>query len=203
MKRRIPSFRPLAPSINHQSNGKYEAANTPTQDTVQEAIEACKKAFSQATNWGVETDPSSESIALRLVDNLVTDLGTDTSDLVSDRTLAEIPSVSMDRAAGLLQAIENLASKLQATESALREREGELAATLALSNHAAPNKELGARLGSILESTSKSIGAVASGLYLLNERTTELKLRAAFGLPTSRLIQPPRDLRSKIGRAHV
>jgi len=150
------------------------------------------RAFSKATNWGVELDGSTPG---RLIDNLIT--SSDES-IDADELCNHLPSVPMDRANHLLRGIERLIDRIDRTESALRDREAELTSIVAFSNHAAPSRELAARLESVLESTSRTLGSVACALYLLDEDTTELKLRACCGLPKSRFMEPARDLRSSL-----
>lgn len=192
MKRRIPSFRPQNPSLT-SSSIRFDGASEPIyQDSAEEDIADCIKAFTRATKWGVEFDLYFGS---RLIDNLVTQ-AEESQDL--DETCDELPAVSRDRAKELLRSIETLAERIERTETALKDREAELTSVVAVSSHAAPSRELSIRLESVLESTARSLGAVAGALYLLDEDTTQLKLRACHGLPKSRFIQPPRDLRSNL-----
>jgi len=200
VKRRIPSFRPLfQPTESHllESN---DLDGPSRRDNVQSEIAQCLHAFTSATRWGVEFNPPSPS---RIVDNWVSDHGA--TDVLSTEDTVDTgdvsgPSawVSMDQAAELLCGIDRLIQRIDRTESALRDREAQLSGLVAFSNHAAPSRELAARLESVLESTAISLGAVCSALYLLDENTTELKLRATYGLPRSRFTLPPRDLRSSL-----
>ena len=76
-------------------------------------------------------------------------------------------------------------------------REAELAVA------ATPNGEstdesarLAARLRDVLKTGAKALGGFdAAALYLLDDETTRLKIRALWGLPTDRLLDPPRPLR--------
>ena len=177
MKRRIPSFRPLSVpqvSLTAKNDGSTQE---PFSDSSEQDIAECMRAFSKATNWGVELDGSTPG---RLIDNLIT--SSDES-IDADELCNHLPSVPMDRANHLLRGIERLIDRIDRTESALRDREAELTSIVAFSNHAAPSRELAARLESVLESTSRTLGSVACALYLLDEDTTELKLRACCGLP--------------------
>jgi len=192
VKRRIPSFRPQSQLNTFASSQDGSLSLSPWHDSAQEDVSECLKAFSRATNWGVEFDLYQGS---RLIDNLVTPTQ-DSQDI--DAICSDLPSVSMDRAHGLLQAIESLAQRIERTEMALRDREAELTSVIAVSNHATPSRELSIRLESVLESTTRTLGAVAAALYLLDEDTTELKLRACYGLPKSRFLESPRDLRSSL-----
>jgi serine phosphatase RsbU (regulator of sigma subunit) len=192
VKRRIPSFRPLSAPKSSARSDAEQATRSNDGDSRQDEIAACLDSFSKATNWGVELDADHKH---RLIDNVVT--LTDAT-LEADPLCEAIPSVPMDRAEVLLRDIEKLIGRIDRTESALRDREAELTSIAAVSNHATPSRELAARLEGILESTTRSVGGVAAALYLLDEDTTELKLRACWGLPKSRFIQTARDLRSSL-----
>ncbi|MBQ2850525.1 MAG: GAF domain-containing protein [Thermoguttaceae bacterium] len=76
-------------------------------------------------------------------------------------------------------------------------REAELAVA------ATPNVEstdesadLAARLRDVLKTGAKALGGFdAAALYLLDDETTRHKIRALWGLPTDRFLDPPRPLR--------
>jgi hypothetical protein len=79
----------------------------------------------------------------------------------------------------------------------LAAREAELAVD------ATPNGEptdesvrLASRLRDVLKTGAKALGGFdAAALYLLDDETTRLKIRALWGLPTDRFLDPPRPLR--------
>ena len=209
MKRRIPSFRPLSiPQKNHSDGfgnpGGFGNHGLGIPDGgSQDSIDECLRAFSNATNWGVDLYPAKttgqQPFSARLVDNLITPgPQTDLDQQDPDAHWDQLPSVSMHRAEALLDQIGKLVQRIDKTETALRDREAELSTIVAFSNHSAPSKELAARLESVLESTARSIGAVAAALYLLDEDTTSLKLRASYALPKSRFLSPARDLPSSL-----
>jgi len=187
VKRRIPSFRPLASSA-HDAAGKSEPAALQVADIFSQ----CMEAFTKATNWGVVPIDSSRQYPCRLVDNVVTE-GRDDAGFWE-----EMPQVTMERAQGLLLAIEGLVGRLERTERALADREAELATQVLMASCWSGVGELSTRMQGVLESTTRSIGAEAAAVYLLDEGTRRLKMRACFGLPTSRLVDPPRDLRSSM-----
>jgi hypothetical protein len=199
VKRRIPSFRPLSIPPKTQLSGIDDSGNGIPDGNSCDAISECIRAFSNATNWGVDLHSHKTTgqhpFFARLVDNLIT---TAPEDQDPDAYWNQLPSVSMHRAEALLQQIGKLVQRIDQTESALRDREAELSTLVAVSNHSAPSRELAARLESVLESTARSIGAIAAALYLLDEDTTELKLRACYGLPKSRFLNPARDLPSSL-----
>ena len=82
--------------------------------------------------------------------------------------------------------------------TALREREAELAAGVPVAIRPEESKIFAGRLEAILGSAATAVGCSAAGLYMLDESTSCLKLRASFGLPPDRLLAPPRPLVSAI-----
>lgn len=169
-------------------------------------VDVCLRAFAEATSWGVVPQSqtgvpvSTAGNATRkwtgrqwkLIDNVVRD------GLLDEIDLASIPSVPMDKAQDLLLAIERLVERLDKAEEVIRRQEAELATAVLVTSHPDRQKETADRLESILESTSRSIGAVAAAVYLLDEQTSNLKMRSCFGLPRKKLALPPRELRGSL-----
>jgi phosphoserine phosphatase RsbU/P len=112
--------------------------------------------------------------------------------------LAAIGSVPMDHAQRLLGALEKLVLRLEQAESVIRRQEAEIATTLLVTSQPDRQQETADRLESILESTSRALGAVAAAAYLLDDTTSNLKMRSCFGLPRSRLAQEARELRGSL-----
>ncbi len=209
MKRRYPSHLKLhqedlsTETLAKQRSRSYSGLE---QDEIREVLNA----FSEATGWSITSKPStspeaSSSIPAphvmtglrgrrwRLVESVVHDSILDSSDL------SEMISVPMDRAQDLLLAIEQLIDRLESAEETVRRQEAELATTVGLSSQPSSEVEAADRLESILESTAKSIGACAAAIYLLDEETTSLKMRACVGLSKSKLTLPPRPLKGSLG----
>ena len=211
VKRRLPAdlWLPANP-FNHSSN---TASNeSPREDEV----EKCLEAFMQATNWGVMTrkngtvrkafsdhprdyddreamplnQPAAESPRRwTLIDNLVG------SEIPDDQLLESLPSVPMPNAEGLLHSIERMAQRLERAEATIRRQEAELANSLLVTSHPSRQQEAADRFEAILESTCQSLDSQAAAIYLLDDATSSLKMRACFGLPHSRLALPARELR--------
>jgi hypothetical protein len=171
-------------------------------------VDTCMRAFVEATNWGVVPKGyASETRAAdslnhgrrgssrhwQLIDNIVRDGVLDEADLVA------LPSVPMDKAQDLLFAIERLVERLDKAEEVIRRQEAELATAVLVTSHPDRQRETADRLESILESTSRSIGATAAAIYLLDDSTSHLKMRSCVGLPRSRLSEPARELRGSLG----
>jgi len=112
--------------------------------------------------------------------------------------LTESPFVPMDRAQELLASIERLVARLDVAEETIRRQEAELATAVGVTSHSDRGRETADRLESILESVTRSVGAVAGALYLLDDDTSALKMRSCIGLPKTRLTAPPRELRGSL-----
>ncbi len=105
--------------------------------------------------------------------------------------------------------IGTLLSELSKTRHALWQREAELAAGVPVTVQ--PDEtHLAGRLESVLRGGTEAIGADSAGLYLLDDATTSLKLRAMHNLPRSRFLDAPRtllgavaDLEALLGHAVV
>ena len=98
-------------------------------------------------------------------------------------------------AADLATELAAVVAELQKTQRALREREAELAAGVPVKQQPQSQRHLVERLEAVLRGAIEALGCQAAGIYLLDEATTQLKLRAAFGLPSDRLLETARPLR--------
>ncbi len=85
-----------------------------------------------------------------------------------------------------------------------------MAAGVPITPHRQPEKHLAERLEAVLRAGVEAVDADAAALYLLDEATTELKLRSSWGLPFDRLVAPARplagalaDLEALLGHAVV
>ncbi|MDZ4851369.1 MAG: SpoIIE family protein phosphatase [Pirellulaceae bacterium] len=119
--------------------------------------------------------------------------------IMSADDLAHFPTVTLEHAEHLLVTIEELVIRLEKAENALRRQEAELATGVSVSRNPDEQVELADRIEAILAGSAKSVHAVAAAVYLLDETTTNLKMRACWGLPTSKLAEPARPLRGSLG----
>jgi hypothetical protein len=81
---------------------------------------------------------------------------------------------------------------------ALWQREAELAAGVPVLVPPTEDQHLAQRLVAVLRGGAQAVGCQAAALYLLDEATTSLKLRAAWGLPSARLLDPARPLKGAL-----
>lgn len=115
--------------------------------------------------------------------------------LILSRSEGLLPMVDLDAATALAESLAATLGEAYRWSFALRAREAELAvAGLNAAETLSTGERLARRLSMILKEAARAIGCEAAGLYLLDERTTVLKLRSVWGLPEERLTEPPRSL---------
>jgi phosphoserine phosphatase RsbU/P len=103
--------------------------------------------------------------------------------------------IELQQARPLALAIGGLLGEIQRWRHALWQREAELAAGVPVAVRPNDEPHLAARLEAVLQGGAAAVGCQATGLYLLDETTSELKLRASVGLHKDRLLAPARPLR--------
>lgn len=94
-------------------------------------------------------------------------------------------------------AIADMLGEALSTRYQLWRRESELAAKSAssVSLQKSEDRQLAFLLQEILHGASDALGCVAASMYLLDDKTSVLKMRSCWGLPTERLMEPARPLR--------
>lgn len=105
------------------------------------------------------------------------------------------PQVALPAAKELASALTEVWNELLRTRRALWQREAELAAGVPVSARPDEEQHLAARLEAVLAAGCAAVGCQSAGLYLLDAGTSELKLRASWRLPASRLVESARPLR--------
>jgi serine phosphatase RsbU (regulator of sigma subunit) len=139
-------------------------------------------AFCQATGWELRYDSQSQNSPVRLS---------------GPNSPGKEEALPFSQAQKLANAVAPLLTELQTARQALVAREAELAAGVPVALKA-DEQHLAERLEGILKSGAQAAGCIAAALYLLDDATTTLKLRAAHGLPATRLLDPPRPLRGAV-----
>jgi len=104
----------------------------------------------------------------------------------------------VETARELASSLTGMLGELLQTRHALWHREAELAAGVPLVPHGDHQKHLAERLEAVLRGGAEAVGAQAAALYLLDEGTTELKLRSSWGLPFDRLTAAARPLKGAV-----
>ena len=109
------------------------------------------------------------------------------------------PQVNLESAKLLAADLALVINELAATQQALWRREAELAAGVPVMPRSDEAEHLAERLEAILRGGAEAVGCQAAAMYLLDDATSELKLRALWGLPRRRLAEPARPLRGAAG----
>ncbi len=94
----------------------------------------------------------------------------------------------------LASQIASLLGELSAARRTVWHREAELAAGVPVVARTDEPEQLATRLRAVLRAGARACECQAAALYMLDEGTSELKLRSAWGLRVDRLMQPARPL---------
>ena len=131
------------------------------------------------------------------------------------RTLADSDLTRGDATAAMQLAnlLAHLLNELSDMRTALRRNRAELAVLETASSKSANSTrsaELGERLEAVLRGGVDALDCQAAAVYLLNEETTLLRMRAEWGMPRSRIVDSTRplegstaDLEAMLGSAVV
>ncbi|MFO1063472.1 MAG: PP2C family serine/threonine-protein phosphatase [Pirellulales bacterium] len=173
------------------------------------AVRRLLSAFAEATGWEVRaTDPhvTQEHLTaafgwpdsdLRKRVKLINSAPVD--GLLDESDFFECTTTSEQSAWSLLESIHDMAARLRDCEAAVARQEAELAAGLSVT---LPGDEAEDSLyQSIEEALQRAViatGSDAAAVYLLDDSTSTLKMRACFGMPKSSLAKPPRMLRGAL-----
>jgi len=113
--------------------------------------------------------------------------------LKMDRSAREsgVPAAAAEQLGSL---VAGLISEKARLEQSLCEREAELAAGVPIVVRPRAAAHLSERLSGVLKGGAQSLGCTAAAMYLLDDDTSELKLRAQWGMGTHKLMEPARPL---------
>jgi len=156
----------------------------------------CKK-FAEVTGWPLKYLDSEAALppAARLWQSPLIHRPRRSSRLAIGRPDAGCDGrIDLQHAADLADCFAALLAQWEQAITALQDREAELAAGVPIVARSGDAGRLAERLEAVLEAGAASVGCQAAGLYLLDAATTELKLRATWGLPAERLTAPARPL---------
>ncbi len=173
----------------------------------QAALESLCHAFEQATGWRMRYEQHSGDLGepwsapidggngrpggkLVLAPALRQPADSDT-----ERPRTAIP---LENARPLALAVGGILAEMNRLQYAIREREAELAAGVPITARPDDEQHLADRLQAVLKGGAEAVNCPAAALYLLDDATTSLKLRAAYGLPAGRLLDDPRPLRGAV-----
>lgn len=167
------------------------------------------KAYTDATGWRLDrSHQASDAKSLSIKPNTLEDASSAVPRLLpafdgaiagDAETQNESPSVTRDLAEQLAVAATELSRKLEQAQKAYRSQEAELAVTATPTGTPDSSSRLLERLERLLRKAAEATGCDAAALYLMDNDTTSLKLRASFGLAADRIMQPARSLRGSRG----
>ena len=105
---------------------------------------------------------------------------------------------SLSVATELEDAMAALLNEVCQLRDQLRHREAELAMTVPVVSVDADGQHLADRLEAVLRGTADALQCHAAGLYVLDDATTALKLRAQFGMGQQAFLEPARKLEEAV-----
>lgn len=166
-----------------------ELTATPaTSSLVNDSFATITEAFEDATGWSLDREPA--CVGENVNHSRLVIKATQVHDQASTAALP----IEQGHAARLADAISDVFARLESLQAALWHREAELAIGVPVSPQRQGEAHLAARLEIMLRNGANAVGCRAAGLYLLDDATTELKLRALWGLSKDRFLEPARPL---------
>lgn len=108
------------------------------------------------------------------------------------------PAIARPSAMRLAQSIDRVLRELEEAQTTLWQQDAELATAIPVRAETDGSTKLALRIEAALQAAAEAIGCHAAAVYLLDEGTSELKLRAAWNLPKVRHTAPPRPLRGAL-----
>lgn len=118
--------------------------------------------------------------------------------LLDAEDLLDMPMTGEESAWQLLESIDLLVQRLSETEKALSQQEAKLATQVGVNVRSDEGNQLADRLLDSLHRASEQTSSDAAALYLLDDTTSELKMRCCWGMPAAALAHPPRNLRGSL-----
>ncbi|WP_161604418.1 SpoIIE family protein phosphatase [Roseiconus nitratireducens] len=143
-------------------------------------------AFSAATGWRIDDQHGGDQIDV---------LPTVDLDLMGDQPGPSHPPVVRANAAELAKLASSMVAEIDQLQSVIRRQEVELAAHATAAIGFQPSQRGAQAVQETLQLAVESIGFDAAAIYMLDDQTQYLNLRAMTGLPADRLRAQPRSLR--------
>jgi len=169
------------------------------------SLPAILRAFQATTGWALKyiageepTPPTNLTWSAPVSPGVGMPLGHLRLEPVGESSAQGKQPVEFETARTMAVALSDVLAELMQTREALWQREAELAAGVPLIPHEDEQQHLASRLEAVLRGGAEAVGCHAAALYLLDEATTELKLRSCWGLPFERLTAPARPLQGSV-----
>ncbi len=194
MTKRIPNYLRIHTEDTRPTEGQ-------AIDGLSALAEVCQ-AFERATGWTLRYAPGAPPAGdpdLLWSAPVDPGVGKAPGHLRIDRRGVQTPTsadcVDLATAGQLAGAVGAILAQLSAAQTAVWQREAELAAGVPVAVRDDEPALLAARLEAVLRSGAEAIGGHAAALYMLDVDTTVLKLRSSWALGAERLVEPARALR--------
>ena len=173
------------------------ASQVPAQAEITEGLTGFCQAFRQATGWQLSLDSQTASTVGHADQETRRGRFANAVSAIGETSDAQ-PPVALPVARELATAFADLIDELQQTRGELSCREAELAAGVPVTPRPDEERHLAQRLASVLKGGAEAVACQAAALYSLDDATTQLKMRALWGLSPQRLLEPARPLRGAV-----
>jgi phosphoserine phosphatase RsbU/P len=156
-------------------------------------------AYLGLTGWQLDCRPAPLPPRAELVGSIPTLFGDREGHLYRRRvTDGSATPATEPHALDLAQAITGVLAELQATRGTLQDREAELATAVPVIARRGEGTDFNHRLQAVLRGAVEGLQARAAALYLLDDATSQLKLRSHWGLSSLRFLEAARPLRGAV-----
>jgi len=189
-------------NANHLRLYTEQLSSVPAPETLPlVSLPAVLSAFQHATGWHLRYSPAEAGAAPRapgLPSSNPANLGkgfTPGQLILEVGRPARAGRLDAQRVEPLAESLAALVGETMQAQHALWLREAELAAGVPLVPTSDGPEHLATRLEAVLKAGARAVGCNAAALYLLDEATSQLKLRACWGMPRARLLDDARPLR--------
>lgn len=162
---------------------KHDAAAE--TDSTRDAWRSFRRQFADATGWKLESVPADQKSSQELVK-------------LDEVEGAPKRRIGRQVAQELARTFADVFQELDATRCALRQREAELASCIPVTRRPDEERHLAQRLEAVLRGGAEAVKCHSAAVYMLDDATSELKLRAHWGLAPQRVLEPPRELRGSV-----
>lgn len=189
------------PTPNHLKLYTEPSPQVPAPAVSLACMPAVLDAFRQVTGWSLQYTPTPQALrgANSAWSTAVPQANTPQGVLSLHRAQAAAGAkLPPEPVCGLASALAGLLGESLRMEHALWQREAELATAVPVVPASNEREHLASRLQAVLKGAAEAVGCQAAALYLLDEATSQLKIRSCWGLPRTRLAEPARPLRGSV-----
>jgi serine phosphatase RsbU (regulator of sigma subunit) len=162
-------------------------------------VEQLCGAFERATGWSLKY--VAPSVTKNRRDTWTHDIAGEEDPSAGRLVLQEIDRSAQSSSRAELESVQSLAAcigellgELHRTRQTAWRQSAELATAIPVAGHPDEQQHLAGRLQAVLKGGAEAVGCQAAALYLLDDATTQLTLRSAWGLPAERLPDSSRPL---------